>query len=38
MRRYTVLLDPNPEYGDYTVTVPSLPGVVTQGGNLEESF
>lgn len=38
MRRYTILLDPDPEYGIYTVTVPSLPDVVTQGSSLEESL
>lgn len=30
MRRYTVLLDPDPD-GGYVVTVPALPDRVTQG-------
>lgn len=38
MRRYTVLLDPDQECGIYTVTVPSLPGVVTQGATADESL
>jgi antitoxin HicB len=32
---YTVLLDPDEEGGGYTVTVPALPGIVTQGDTLE---
>jgi len=28
---YRVVLDPDPEDGGYTVTVPAMPGVVTQG-------
>jgi antitoxin HicB len=35
-RRYTILLDPDDEEGGYTVTVPALPGVVTQGESVEE--
>jgi predicted RNase H-like HicB family nuclease len=31
---YTILLDP--DEGAYTVTVPALPGVVTQGGTIEQ--
>lgn len=34
---YTVLLEPDPEEGGYTVTVPSLPGCVTQGDTFEEA-
>jgi antitoxin HicB len=34
---YTVLLDPDEE-GGYAVTVPALPGVVTQGDTLEEAL
>lgn len=33
---YNVLLQPEPE-GGYTVTCPSLPGVVTYGETLEEA-
>lgn len=35
-RPYRVVLDPDPEEGGYTVTVPALPGVVTQGDTVEE--
>lgn len=38
MRRYTVLLDPDPDFGAYTVTVPSLPGVVTQGSTIDDAL
>lgn len=33
---FTTFFDRN-EHGGYTVTVPSLPGLVTEGKNLEES-
>ena len=36
--RYTILLDPDPEDGTYTVTVPALPGIVTQGSSIEEAI
>jgi antitoxin HicB len=35
-RRYTILLGPDDEDGGYTVTVPALLGVVTQGESVEE--
>lgn len=35
-RTYTVVLDPDPDEGGYTVTVPALPGVVTQGQTVEQ--
>ena len=35
---YTVLLDPDEEEGGYTVTVPALPGIVTQGATLESAL
>jgi antitoxin HicB len=38
MRRYTILLDRDPEDGSYTVTVPALPGVVTQGRDVDEAI
>jgi antitoxin HicB len=31
MRKYTIILDPDTEEGGYTVTVPALPGCITQG-------
>ncbi len=36
--RYTVVLDPDPEDGGYTVTVPSLPGCFSQGETVEEAL
>ena len=33
---YTVVYEPQPE-GGYTVTVPALPGCVTEGDTLEEA-
>jgi antitoxin HicB len=35
--RYTVLMDKN-EGGGYTVTVPSLPGCISQGDNWDEAL
>ena len=35
--RYRILIEPNEE-GGYTVTVPDLPGCVTQGDTLEEAL
>ena len=37
-RRYTVLLTPDPDEGGYTVTVPALPGCITEGDTLEEAL
>ena len=36
MRTYTVVLDPDLDEGGYTVTVPALPGCVTQGETVEQ--
>ena len=36
MRRYTSILEPDPEEGGYTVTVPALPGCITQGETIEQ--
>lgn len=36
--QYTIMLQPDPEEGGYTVTVPALPGCVTQGETLEEAI
>ena len=38
MRRYTLLLIPDPEEGGYTVRVPALPGLTTEGDTLEEAI
>ncbi len=35
---YTILLDPDPESGTYAVTVPALPGIVTQGDSVEDAI
>ena len=35
MRTYSIVVDPDPE-GGFTVTVPSLPGCITQGESIEE--
>jgi len=35
-RKYTIILDPDPEKGGYTVTVPALPGCITQGETIEQ--
>jgi len=37
-RRYTVVLDPWSEGDGFTVTVPALPGCVTQGRTKEEAL
>lgn len=36
MATYTILLDPDPDDGGYTVTVPTLPGCVTEGETVAE--
>ncbi|HEX5418070.1 MAG TPA: type II toxin-antitoxin system HicB family antitoxin [Chloroflexota bacterium] len=36
MREYSIILEPNPEEGIYTVTVPALPVCMTQGKTVEE--
>lgn len=38
MREYTVVLTPDPEDGGFTVTVPALPGCITEGDTLEEAL
>ena len=38
MRRYTILLTPEPEQGGYIVDVPALPGCHTLGDTLEEAI
>jgi antitoxin HicB len=35
-RHFTIVLDPNPDEGTYTVTVPALPGCLTQGTTVQE--
>lgn len=36
MRKYTIILEPDNDEGGYTVTVPALPGCITQGETIEE--
>lgn len=36
MRKYTIILEPDTEEGGYTVTVPALPGCITQGDTVEQ--
>lgn len=38
MPRYTVVLEPDPEDGGYSVSVPALPGCYSQGDTLEEAL
>ena len=38
MARYTVLLTPDPDEGGYSVLVPALPGLFTQGDTYEEAI
>lgn len=38
MKRYTVVLIPEPEAGGYSVTVPALPGLFTQGDTKDEAL
>jgi antitoxin HicB len=38
MFRFAVLLEPDEEGCGFTVRVPSLPGVVTQGETVEEAL
>lgn len=37
-RQYMIILHPDPEEGGFTVTVPSLPGVITEGDTIEEAI
>jgi predicted RNase H-like HicB family nuclease len=37
-REYTIILQPDEEEGGYTVTVPALPGCVTEGDTLDEAL
>ena len=36
MSNYTIILEYDAEEGGYTVTVPALPGCITQGESVEE--
>lgn len=36
--QYTIILHPDIEQGGYTVTVPTLPGCITEGDTLEQAI
>jgi predicted RNase H-like HicB family nuclease len=36
--QYTIILHPDSEQGGYTVTVPALPGCITEGDTKEEAI
>jgi antitoxin HicB len=36
--QYTIILHPDPEQCGYTVTVPALPGCITEGDTVEEAI
>jgi len=36
--QYTAIFDPDKESGGYTVTIPSLPGCISEGDNFEEAL
>ncbi|MCL5109970.1 MAG: type II toxin-antitoxin system HicB family antitoxin [Chloroflexi bacterium] len=38
MKEYSVILLPDPEEGGFTVTVPALPGITTEGDTEEEAL
>ncbi len=38
MRMYQVVLTPDRDDGGYTVTVPSLPGCISEGNTVEEAL
>ncbi len=38
MREYTVILDPDPEGRGFTVTVPALPGCISEGRTRDEAI
>lgn len=38
MREYTVILDPDAEGQGFTVTVPALPGCISEGRTKEEAI
>ena len=36
--QYTIILHPDAEQGGYTVTVPTLPGCITEGDTIEQAI
>lgn len=37
-RRFKIILEWNEDGGGYTVTVPALPGCITEGGTIDEAL
>jgi predicted RNase H-like HicB family nuclease len=38
MKKYTIILEPDLEEGGYTVTVPALPGCISQSETIEQGI
>jgi len=38
LRRYTILLTPDPDEGGYSVQIPALPGLHTQGDTYDQAI
>ncbi len=37
-REYTIILEPDPDEGGFTVLVPALPGCITEGDTRDEAI
>jgi len=37
-KKYTAIFEPDVEFGGYTVTIPSLPGCISEGDTFEEAM
>ena len=37
LNQYTAVFEPDQEVGGYTVTIPALPGCISEGDNFEEA-
>lgn len=38
VHRYTAIFEPDKEVGGFTVTIPFLPGCISEGDTFEEAF
>ncbi len=38
VKTYTIVLEPDPDAGGFTVVVPALPGCITEGATIEEAL
>jgi predicted RNase H-like HicB family nuclease len=36
--QYTAIFEPDPDVGGYTVTIPALPGCISEGDSFEEAL